>query len=227
MKVKEIIVNIVAVILIVMFFITMFVFILFHYANSATALKDSLTTLGSFFSGIATLTTAYVAFILYSDWRFAKKFDIQLSYLNRIQDNAIKLRSIIHSHRYFFLESIYRSKSDSFNFKEYSKLTLDLQHIHGDIIYYSENIVCDIENLSSLVNFQLDLDGGDVLSKINELDAVNIQEEEFYSVFEGGYCFKKIENYYNFLTYDYHDFLYSKIIKSCVISSSLILFAKK
>lgn len=98
MKVKEIIANIVAVIIIVMFFITMFVFILFYCANSATALKDSLTTLGSFFGGIATLTTAYVACLLFNDWRDEKRYLIEVGFT----ENAISAIELIEDKLFVF-----------------------------------------------------------------------------------------------------------------------------
>ncbi|MDQ9019932.1 hypothetical protein RFI02_02300 [Acinetobacter sichuanensis] len=73
MKVKEKIVNILSIIFIVTLFLMSFTFIIFHNTDSATALKDAWSTLGSFFGGIATLTTAYVASLLFNDWREQEK----------------------------------------------------------------------------------------------------------------------------------------------------------
>lgn len=83
MKVKEIIVNILSIIFTVMLFVMAFTFIIFHYSDSTTALKDAWSTLGSFFGGIATLTTAYVASLLFNDWRDQHR----AAYTTSIADN--------------------------------------------------------------------------------------------------------------------------------------------
>ena len=93
MKTKILIINIIASLFVVMIFLIALTFILFHYQSSPTALKDSWSTVGSFFGGIATLTAAYVASLLFNDWRFEKDHETKSIYLN----NAIQKLSEIHS----------------------------------------------------------------------------------------------------------------------------------
>lgn len=91
MKVKEKIVNILSIIFIVTLFLMSFTFIIFHNTDSATALKDAWSTLGSFFGGVATLTTAYVALLLFNDWRDEKRYLIEVGF---IEDAISAIESI-------------------------------------------------------------------------------------------------------------------------------------
>ena len=51
---------------------------------SIAQIKDSLTLTASFFGGIATLATAYVAASLFNDWRHQASFELKKEHVNEI-----------------------------------------------------------------------------------------------------------------------------------------------
>ncbi|MER8125632.1 hypothetical protein ABS238_02595 [Acinetobacter nosocomialis] len=87
--------------------ITIFIFGVIYYLmlndnNSVGIIKESLTLTASFFGGIATLAAAYIATILFNDWRHQASFDLKKFHVNEISfllalsyDDLHKMKEIL------------------------------------------------------------------------------------------------------------------------------------
>lgn len=95
MKVKEKIVNIFSIIFITVLFIMAFTFIIFHHNGSSGALKDAWSILGSFFGGIATLTTGYIAFIIFDGWKLQHNKQLSNDFNISVYKQYIHLDNLI------------------------------------------------------------------------------------------------------------------------------------
>lgn len=58
--------------------------ILFEFKGSATSLKDTWSIVSSLFSGATTLVAAYIASLLFNDWRDEKNYDLENQHLTSI-----------------------------------------------------------------------------------------------------------------------------------------------
>lgn len=62
-------------------------------SNSASTLKESLSLTASFFGGISTLATAYIATLLFNDWKDQEKYKIHLKFIECIANDSLVLIS--------------------------------------------------------------------------------------------------------------------------------------
>lgn len=81
--VKNIVANTIAITCVGLLFLFAFTWIIFNFQGSATSLKDTWSIVSSLFGGIATLAAAYIASILFNDWR--------------VQENEIFKRDLAHA----------------------------------------------------------------------------------------------------------------------------------
>lgn len=65
-------------------FIFAFTWIIFDFQKSPNSLKDTWTIISSLFSGIATLVAAYIAALLYSDWKDPHNITIETQHKKEI-----------------------------------------------------------------------------------------------------------------------------------------------
>lgn len=84
MKNSAVVFSIFVAVIIALFLVFSIFGILYFYWGDATAVKDSLSTIGGFFGGFATLGAAIVAAHLFSDWRDEKNYDLENSLLTSI-----------------------------------------------------------------------------------------------------------------------------------------------
>ncbi|OEY95963.1 hypothetical protein BJD20_12700 [Acinetobacter proteolyticus] len=84
MKLSNIIENIFAITFVSLLFIFALTWIIFNFNDSTSALKDTWTTIGSFFGGVATLVAAYIAYSLYDDWRKPHNLSIETEHKKEI-----------------------------------------------------------------------------------------------------------------------------------------------
>lgn len=79
-----IIVNTLAVVIIATLFFFALTFILFNFFKIETSLKDTWSTLGSFFGGITTLSAAYIASLLFNDWKEQHNKEIEIKFISKV-----------------------------------------------------------------------------------------------------------------------------------------------
>lgn len=68
-EIKGIVANTIAIAFIGLLFLFVLTWIIFDFQDSSTSLKDTWTIVSSLFGGITTLIAAYIAALLYSDWK--------------------------------------------------------------------------------------------------------------------------------------------------------------
>ena len=73
-NIRNIILNTFATIFIITLFLFAFTWIIFNFQGSSSSLKDTWSIVSSLFGGITTLATAYIASLLFNDWRKIEKF---------------------------------------------------------------------------------------------------------------------------------------------------------
>lgn len=76
MNIKKKIQNTLAIAFIAALFVFAFTWIIFDFQESSNSLKDTWTIVSSLFSGISTLAAAYIASLLFNDWRDAQRFSV-------------------------------------------------------------------------------------------------------------------------------------------------------
>ena len=69
MDIKNIVANTIAGTILTLLFLFAFTWIIFDFQGSANSLKDTWSIVSSLFGGIATLVAAYIAALLFNDWR--------------------------------------------------------------------------------------------------------------------------------------------------------------
>lgn len=90
-KIKFSAVNILAATFILIFLAFSFFSILFFYWGDVSSIVSSLTIVGSFFGGISTLIAAYIAFLLYAEWRTETDYNHQLQLFSKLIDVTFNL----------------------------------------------------------------------------------------------------------------------------------------
>lgn len=91
MRIKDSVSNVLSISFVALLFLLAFTWIVFDFNNSSSSLKDTLSIVSSFFGGITTLIAAYIASLLFNDWKEAQRFDIAKNVLIEL----IKLKSHI------------------------------------------------------------------------------------------------------------------------------------
>lgn len=90
-SIKTSVTKTIAATFIILFFILAFTWIVFDFQESSSSLKDSWGVASSLFSGIATLAAAYIASLLFNDWRDQHK----AAYISSVGDNIDNMVSEI------------------------------------------------------------------------------------------------------------------------------------
>lgn len=81
MKINSIVETTLAICFCILIFIIAFVWIAFHFNDSTSAFKDSLSIGASFFGGIATLAATFIATYLYVDWKEPHKYNLKKQHI--------------------------------------------------------------------------------------------------------------------------------------------------
>lgn len=155
MKLKNIIENILAISFVTLLFIFALTWIIFNFNDSTSALKDSWTTIGSFFGGVATLVAAYIAYNLYDDWRQPHNLSIETEHKKAIL--AVIRKIIPIENKYDLLISnhfIYHDQPnrtipieiDQVELKELTKSINELLGLLEELYYITKDI--------NLINFK-------------------------------------------------------------------------
>ncbi|QDJ92665.1 hypothetical protein [Acinetobacter haemolyticus] len=84
MKRTNLIGNIIAISFLSLLFVFALTWIIFHFNDSSSALKDTWSIIGSIFGGVTTLAAAYIAYILYEDWRKPHNLTIETEHKKEI-----------------------------------------------------------------------------------------------------------------------------------------------
>lgn len=69
MRIKNSISNVLSISFVALLFLFAFTWIIFDFNGSSSSLKDTWSIVSSFFGGLTTLVAAYIASLLYNDWR--------------------------------------------------------------------------------------------------------------------------------------------------------------
>lgn len=104
-NIQKTIANTLAITAIAMLFFFALIFILFNFLKVGAPIKDAWETLGSYFGGITTLVTAYVAMKLYDDWRSPHNLNIEtehkkdiLKIIRKIQPLEYRYNRLLSNH---------------------------------------------------------------------------------------------------------------------------------
>ncbi|HEC0627574.1 hypothetical protein PX012_16770 [Acinetobacter baumannii] len=81
MKTKDLIGNVVAVSFVSLLFIFALTWIIFDFNGSSSSLKDTWSIVGSVFGGITTLAAAYIALVIYENWKVEYNKNIEKDFL--------------------------------------------------------------------------------------------------------------------------------------------------
>ena len=84
MEIKEKILNCFAIAFVSTLFIFAFTWIIFDFQNSDNTLKDTWGIVSSLFGGITTLIAAYIASLLFNDWRVQKTYELEKEYIEKL-----------------------------------------------------------------------------------------------------------------------------------------------
>lgn len=93
MKIKNIILNILASIFITTLFLFVFTWIIFDFQGSSNSLKDTWSIVSSLFGGIATLAAAYIALLLFNDWTQNAIYNRNEKIINEFWDSYINAKA--------------------------------------------------------------------------------------------------------------------------------------
>ena len=78
-SIKTSVAKTIAATFVILFFLLAFTWIIFDFQGSSSSLKDSWGVASSLFGGIATLVAAYIASLLFNDWKDQEKYRITSS----------------------------------------------------------------------------------------------------------------------------------------------------
>lgn len=154
--------------LIVAFIFLLITFWIFYqYSWSVTASKDALSTTGSYFGAVATLSATIVAAYLFNDWKVQKAFDLKLELIDdtltlieylEINLNIISNKNINdlnNSARTFFkLYKILKSNRIGLNLDfKLDKFHLDASKIILDLMLNGERLLTQDE-ISKIMTYR-------------------------------------------------------------------------
>lgn len=185
MKIKDKILNCFAIAFISLLFLFAFTWIIFYFQSSANSLKDTWTIVSSLFGGIATLTAAYIASLLFSDWRDNYNANIRRTLIEEALHScnlheanifeSIEKVGSVKAKLQFELESrknlIYRIRPKAN--KNCDNILSPIQNSHSSFLW-GKNILW--KNLLCLQNngiFSNEIDISAVIEKLH-LDSINI-----------------------------------------------------
>ncbi|WP_336930326.1 hypothetical protein [Acinetobacter tandoii] len=86
MSIKNKVSNTFAICFLLLLFLLTFTWIIFDFNGSTESLKDSWSIVSSLFGGITTLAAAYVATLLYTDWKDPHNSNIEAQHKKQILD---------------------------------------------------------------------------------------------------------------------------------------------
>lgn len=89
------ILNLIVILFIGFVFLIALIWIIFDFQKSTNSLKESLSIAGSFFGGLATLMTAYIAVMIFNAWRTPQTAQNKSEQAKEVLLSFIKLKSMM------------------------------------------------------------------------------------------------------------------------------------
>lgn len=159
MNIKESVLTSISICFIVLFFLLGFTWIAFDFQNSSSSLKDTWTIVSSLFSGIATLSAAYIAYNLYIDWRKPHNFTIETDHKKEILKVIRKIIPLenqfyrLLSNHFIYPDQPYRTIPINVQEEELKELTTYVNELLGllDELFF----ITKDENITNLLNWYM------------------------------------------------------------------------
>lgn len=98
-NVKSSIAKTLAIVFILVLFLFAFTWIIFDFQKSNTSLKDTWSIVSSLFGGIATLAAAYIASLLFVDWKAQHNATILAHEARNLHKNVNTLRKLVAEYK--------------------------------------------------------------------------------------------------------------------------------
>lgn len=187
--------------------------ILFEFNGSATSLKDTWSIVSSLFGGVATLVAAYIASLLFNDWREIKNHDIQINYVLVIKKQVQDILNRINSNRTQFYMWKIKIRRETFTMVELRQLSNEIWEFEHEIVVYLNQLILDMNELHYVIYKKPeDPKTNDLRKKIESLNKIGIREDNFHKVWEERITTNVLDDYFNYFTNDLTMFLYNEII---------------
>ncbi|WP_180119686.1 hypothetical protein [Acinetobacter sp. YH12086] len=176
-------------------------------------LDKSFSVSIGFFGGAATLTAAYIASLLFNDWREMKKNEIQVNYVLVIKKQVQDILNRINSNRTQFYKWKIKIRRKEFTVVELRKLSNEIWEFEHEIIVYLNQIILDMNELHYVIHKEPeDPKSNDLRKKIESLNKIGIREDNFHKVWEERITTNVLDDYFKYFTNDLTMFLYNEII---------------
>lgn len=211
MKIKPITFSFI-VSLIIAFVFLIATFLIFAYSG-ANALKDALSTTGSYFGAVATLGTAIIAAYLFNDWRVVKQYEIKLDYVLTIKKQTRELISFINSNRRNFVKYKFKIKSPNLTIQDFNVLLNEIHEIENEVVLRLNLISLEMNELYFLTTQKpQDPITAKLAGKIKYFDKIGINENNYHDVWEERLTTLVFDEYFQYITDDLTSFVYEKIM---------------
>ncbi|PZT84925.1 MAG: hypothetical protein DI627_14445 [Acinetobacter sp.] len=212
-EIQNKIINVIAITVAVGFFCFASSWILFEFKGSSNSLKDTWSIVSSFFSGGAALIAAYIASLLFNDWREIKKNEIQVNYVLVIKKQVQDILNRINSNRTQFYKWKIKIRRKEFSVVELRQLSNEIWEFEYEIVVYLNQIILDMNELHYVIHKEPeDPKTNDLRKKIESLNKIGIREDNFHKVWEERITTNVLDDYFNYFTNDLTMFLYNEII---------------
>lgn len=130
--IQKTITTVLAITAVLSLFFFALIFILFDFLKVETPLKNSWETFGSYFGGITTLATAYIASKLFNDWREQHNKNIEKDLIINIINSFSKADvALAKFHEGLVLFKLKLQQLDSLSDDEFNNLDKYLQEVIG------------------------------------------------------------------------------------------------
>ncbi|WP_180007734.1 hypothetical protein [Acinetobacter sp. YH16057] len=219
-NIKDSITKTITIIFISMLFLFAFTWIIFDFQGSSNSLKDTWAIVSSLFGGIATLAAAYIASLLFNDWKdeynHRLESSILMEYINKldiIDEAANHLQATLtfssesemdslddqvkDVHPYVLTSEIKKQKDD-FNSHNFNSWTVSNKYQLLNDLNYTESLISMIafmnEAFESAENIESLIDKD---NQINSIKAEKVQSYINWALEEVNHCISILESTYS------------------------------
>jgi len=198
--------------LVIAFSFLMATFFVLAYSGP-DAMKDALSTTGSYFGAVATLGAAVIAAYLFNDWRVVKQYEIKLDYVLTIKKQTKELISFINSNRRKFVKYKFKIKSPNLTMQDFNVLLNEIHEIENEVVLRLNLISVEVNELYFLTTQKpQDPITAELAGKIKYFDKIGINENNYHDVWEERLTTLVFDEYFQYITDDLTSFVYDKIM---------------
>lgn len=198
-EIERIVANTIAITCIALLFLFAFTWIVFDFQGSSNSLRDTWGIVSSLFGGIATLVAAYIASLLFNDWRETQTAQNRAEHAKAVKKSLITLKSNMEFYRSQVLDYSNKTKPEERRMckelkedflNKYHLLFMDLKiNLEMYENTYNDNIMKNIDGphlkayfICILIAFEAVIDMGDEQPNI-EVSKTLYDIEKFNSSF--------------------------------------------